>query len=224
VDSSRYVELAMLVAFTLASFCLLVYSVAKIVGNSRRAMRKLAESLGLPLQGGERMFPKVHGFGWIRKSHFILDVWRGRELHIYFTSKGQGRHKRIWTSVDVPLGGESAGVRIVLTRIGWMSAAGLALGGRQVPTGDEAFDKLFAIKCADADLACRVFGPELRGLIQKAWDEKDVSGVIHVRDGRVHYEEPGAVATGASRRRIEVVAEVCNSLAQSVDAALVKGE
>jgi len=218
-DSSRYVELALLVVFTLASFSLLVFSVARIVGNSRRAMRKLAESLGVPLQGGERLFPRVHGFGWIRKSFFILDVWRGRELHIYFTSKGQGRHKQVWTSVDVPLIGDAVGARLVLTRIGWMSAAGLGLGGRLAATGDEVFDKLFAIKCADEGLVRRAFTPELRALISSVWDEKDVSGVVHVCDGRVHYEEPGAVATASSRRRIEAVAGVCNALAVAVEAA-----
>ncbi|MFA5258022.1 MAG: hypothetical protein WC360_07725 [Opitutales bacterium] len=207
---------------TLVYLLLFGRNMKKAVGNKKRALEKLAKELGLTVQGGEKMFPSNNWLGWVRKPFFILDHWRGRELSIYYFSKGSGKNSSPYSALDIPLA-EIAGMKndfkMTISAVGWMSNIGLMLGRKPIATGDETFDKQFAVKSTKPDLAQAILLPELRGKIIGVWEERAVKGIINVHEGHVHYEESGNIRTDTHVRRFAAMAALCHDLADTIDAA-----
>jgi hypothetical protein len=183
----------------------------KIDGN-KASMAKLAGKLGLPLLRGERARP---GRGLLKigpKTYFILDLWKERELNIYHIVKGTGDMQTVAAALDVPVDG-SKEFRLSISSAGGFGANSLLQGVTLVLSDNEAFDARIVVKASDADTAKGILTPELCDLILRVWNTCDVRGAVSVREGRVHYEEPGWIQTEAQRRRFIAMAEVCNRLA-----------
>jgi hypothetical protein len=124
--------------------------------------------------------------------------------------------------IDVSLPHHEGGApieEISISAVGWLSSVGLSLGRKPLTTGDEAFDKVFAVKSADADFALTVLLPELRAQMIDVWDINDVRGTIHVRESGIHYEEPNGLRTDAQVRRFTALAFLCCKLGAVVEAA-----
>lgn len=187
---------------------LMAREVYKTIGSKNRAMAHLAEDLGLPLMGAASA---VNG-----NTPFILDLWRGRELNIYHIVKGSGKTHSASVALDVPVAADPD-YRFSLTAVGWMTQTGLQLGQKPVGTGDDAFDKQFAVKSSMPEITTRILSETLRKSIAEAWDIHDVRGVLSIKDGRVHYEEPGWLRTDVQRRRLAGMAALCNALAEAIE-------
>lgn len=190
--------------------------------GNKASMAKLAGKLGLPLLRGERARP---GRGLLKIgpwTYFILDLWKERELNIYHIVKGTGDVQTVSAALDVPVE-VSKEFRLSITSAGNFGVNTMLQGASLVLSGNEEFDARLVVKSTEAETAANVLTQELCELILKVWNTFDVRGAISVREGRVHYEEPGWIQTAAQRRRFVAMAEVCNRLATALSPAPVQG-
>lgn len=197
-----FIVLALLAA---AAAIALVKFLRLRAGNRDAAMKKLADRLSLPLLGTDSP-----------TGNFILDVWKGRELNIQNIAHASGGKKVYYAAIDVPVKAARE-LKLSFTSVGWMTQAGFQLGQRPVSTGDEAFDHQFIVKGSDPALASAVMSDAMRAKFRAAWDGHDVRGVLSLRDGRIHYEEPGRLKGEPMLRRFAALAELCNALAEEID-------
>jgi hypothetical protein len=188
----------------------------RTVCDKTRGIAKLARELGLPLMGSEKGF-----FGIERGQVFILDVWNGRELNIHHVSRDNGRTHNVSAVLDVPVGVPTS-LRMSFTATGWLTQAALLQGLEPVAMGDEAFDRAIAVRSSNAAVARTAMTPELRAVFVRTWSSNDVRDSLSIRDGRIHYEEPGPIKTAAQRNRFIAMASLCHDLAQALDKGAIK--
>ncbi|HNX03997.1 MAG TPA: hypothetical protein PKI32_00760 [Opitutales bacterium] len=198
--------LFILFALLAALFAAALFKVIRNVGGKAdSAMKKLADKLALPVLGAGSP-------GGL----FILDVWKGRELNIQNIPHQSGDKKVFYAAIDIPVQA-SKELKLSFTSVGWMTQAGIQLGQKPLSTGDESFDRQFIVKGSDPGLAAKVMTEGMRKRFREVWDERDVRGVLSLREGRIHYEEPGRLRSDIQIRRFEALAGLCSELAAEID-------
>jgi hypothetical protein len=181
------------------------------VCRKSRGMAKLAKELGLPLMGSEKNL-----LGIERGQVFILDIWRGRELNIHHVVREAGGRESVSSALEVPVN-VPADLKMNFTATGWLTQAALAQGLDSVRTGNENFDRLISMRATDVAVARAALSPQMCALFVKTWIGCDVRDSLSVREGRIHYEEPGLIHTAAKRRRFAAMAALCHDLATALD-------
>jgi hypothetical protein len=201
----NYLLFALFAVLAIVFAAVLFKIVRNLAVGADSSMKKLAAKLGLPTLGAGT-----------EGGLFLLDVWKGRELNIQNIARVSGDKKTFSAALDIPVKALRS-IRLTVTGVGWMTQAGIQLGQKPLATGDAAFDKQFVVKGSDPDLAAKLMDVEMREAFRKVWDERDVRGVLSLRDGRLHYEEPGKLRTDVQVRRFADLAALCNALAERID-------
>jgi hypothetical protein len=201
----NYLLFALFAVLAVVFAAVLFKIVLTLTGGADSSMKDLAAKLGLPTLGAGT-----------EGGLFLLDVWKGRELNVQNIARTSGDRKVFFAALDIPVKALRS-IRLTVTGVGWMTQAGIQLGQKPLATGDEAFDKQFIVKGSDPDLAAKLMDAEMREAFRKVWDERDVRGVLSLRDGRLHYEEPGKLRTSVQVRRFADLAELCHALAEKID-------
>jgi len=192
---------------------LLVVAIHKRTGDKSRGLAKLAAKLGLPVMNGERGF-----FGEHLQMAFILDVWRGREVNIHHIvrTSTKSRTQTYSAAIEMPVK-VPADLRMTFTSKNILTQAVLQPGLEQVATGDADFDNFFYVKSTDANVAKSLMNPALSSSFVKTWAENGVCETLSVREGRIHYEEPGRINSSDMRNRFAAMVDLCRDLAEALE-------
>jgi len=98
---------------------------------------------------------------------------------------GSGKNQQRWTSIEVPLPEVSPAFTLRLTREGLGGKLLIALGGQDVKTGDDDFDRAFRIRASDEGQAQRALEPFARQALAglKPFGEVRVEPALVLGDG-----------------------------------------
>lgn len=220
MDYTLIAQFALFATFSAVILFFSIRSTRKAVGNQKNAMQNLAAALGLPVKGGEPVLPNASFLRWIRKPLYISDKYDGKQLLIYHVQKSTGKNNISYATIEVKLDAKLIGksdLRMSISAIGWMSKISLGLGRKPIVTGDETFDKIFAVKAHDENLAQALFMPEIRAEFIRVWDVHDVKGTIKVGHAEIGYEELGRLRTDAQVRRFHALSLLIVKMARIID-------
>ena len=160
-------------------------------------------------------YAKSHGYAlansWAGTS--ITGACNGRPFTVLLRSGKNGR-----TAVSATAAQRAFILDISLETV--LSAAGKLVGMQDIRTGDEAFDKAFAVASSDAQLALRVLDPDTRRMLLGL--KAGFSGIIDsmpsvsVGPGMVSVEILRAVQ---DPEKLDALISCATTLAMKVDAA-----
>ena len=178
----------------------------KFVGNVDDHMKLLAETLELPLAGGDSVFPKIGFLSWIRRPLRIEGERRGCDVSIYHYSTG-GKNSTTYATVRITINNPKD-LKLGFSQESVLGKVGKAFGMQDIQTGDPRFDDKFIVKCSDPDFIKRALLPEIKERFYEVWETHKSQGSITLKDEVFAYNEVGMINKETTRNRIVVVAEL----------------
>ncbi len=186
----------------------------KFVGNVDDHMKLLAETLGLPVTGGDSVFPNISFLSWIRRPLRIEGERRGCDVSIYHYSTG-GKNSTTYATMRITLDNPKD-LKMGFSRESMLGKLGKTFGMQDIQTGDQRFDDMFIVKCSDPEFIKRALLPEIKERFYEVWETHKSQGTITLRDDAFAYAEVGMIRSDAVRNRFAAVAELMCDLGGTV--------
>ena len=195
--------------FTLVNFIIIVI-VLKLrktfAGNVDEHMKLLAETLELPLTGGDPVFPNIAFLSLIRRPLRIEGERRGCDVSIYHYSTG-GKNSTTYATVRIAVDNPKE-LKLGFSRESMLGKLGKTLGMQDVQTGDQRFDDMFVVKCSDPEFIKQALLSEIKKRFYEVWEKHKSQGSITLKQEVFAYTEVGMIRSEATRNRIAVAVEL----------------
>lgn len=177
----------------------------KLTGRKDDHLRRLAETLGLAVTGGEPMFPKISFLRFLKQPLRLEGEHRGIHLQVYHYAISSGQSSTNYATVRTTVENEKD-LEFKFSKAGIFSKVGKSLGMQNVATGDERFDGLFIVKCSDPEFITQALLPQVKERFFEAWETHEAPGTISLKKDILSYDEVGTIRDEKTRRRAETVA------------------
>ncbi len=171
--------------------------------------RELANKFGLELT-----IPPRTMAGLYQRNPNVYGTYEGREMSIYPRGYGLDNTRQTDTAVRM-MTRAPASLHLSLARKSLSGKLGQVGRLKEVPTGDQDFDKEFTLRSNNPG-ASAIIDDELRQLILTDW--KTTTGFLSLHKRTLTYEEMGLPRTETERRHIELMVGVCLIIASRIDA------
>ena len=178
-----------------------------LMGKRNDHLRRLAETLGLAVTGGDPMFPSLKFLRFLTRPLRLEGQHRGIRLQVYHYQVSSGQSSTTYATVRATLENER-GLAFTFSKEGIFSKVGKSLGMQDVATGDARFDGLFVVKCNDPEFIARALIPQVRERFVNAWETHKARGTIKLKNDTLSYDEAGSIRDDKTRHRAEAVAEL----------------
>lgn len=178
----------------------------KFVGNVDDNMKLLAETLELPLTGGDSVFPQIAFLSWIRRPLRIEGKRRGCDVSIFHYSTG-GKNSTTYATVRIAVDNPKD-LKLGFSQESMLGKLGKTFGMQDIQTGDQRFDDKFIVKCSDPEFIQQALLREIKERFYEVWETHKSQGSITLKDEAFAYNEVGMIRNEATRNRIAVVAEL----------------
>lgn len=178
---------------------------------------QLASELGLPLRGGDPVFPGISWLSALRQPTYVEGNYRGRPLKVRNFTKGSGKNRSPWHEVCLTLN-NPRGLTFYVGPESLFSKIGKAIGMQDIPVGDPRFDETFVLKCNDQTFAQAGLFPEIRARMLEVVQRYHKFGAIHLKGERLAWEHHGHLRSEDERPRVVAVAAILADLADALEA------
>ena len=98
--------------------------------------------------------------GW-RSSPTVTGSYRGYQVYLYTYTSGSGKNKTTYTSF-IAYTGIGNRSHLQISKEGFLSKIGKALGFQDIQVGDQAFDEAFIVKSSTPELIPYILTPQIR--------------------------------------------------------------
>jgi hypothetical protein len=98
--------------------------------------------------------------GW-RSSPSVTGSYKGHNVYLYTYTQGSGKNKTTYTSF-IAYTGIANRAQLRVSKEGFLSKIGKALGFQDIQVGDREFDEAFIVKSATPDLLPHILTPQIR--------------------------------------------------------------